>query len=90
MFNQDELAEAEALSKIKNASDEYLSEMLCEIGGYGSSRRSFLQLLDAVRKGDKNAIGEALHECLFQEAMLGIDGNELARQAEEDARFDAA
>jgi hypothetical protein len=84
-----DLAEHAAWDKLRAFNDEGLSDLLQEMSGDMGSA-DFMKLLAAVREGIKLNIGIAFQEFAHTLMLKTVDGDELARQADEDARAEAA
>lgn len=84
-----DLAEQAAWDKLHAISDEGLSDLLQEMGG-DCDTQLFMNLLAAVRKNKFFDVGVAFQEFAHAFMLKTVDGNELARQADEDARAEAA
>ncbi len=87
-FDPSHLAEREVERRIRNVTDDYLcSEILPE---FDTRSDQFLSFLKAVREMDKYEIGDRFLAYLGAHFERQIDGDELAREADEDARAEAA
>lgn len=88
-FNPSDLAEQEASRKLREISDEGLSDLLQEMAG-ACDCEEFMALLKATRGGNLIDIGIAFKEFALALMLKTVDGDELAQAAEEDARAEAA
>lgn len=89
MHDPSDLAEQAAWDKLKAISDEGLSDTLAEMSG-DIGGDEFMLLLQEVRHGNAFKIGMAFKNFAHSIIYQTIDGSELARQADEDARAEAA
>jgi hypothetical protein len=89
-YDPSDLAEQAAWDKLHAINDEDFSgEILQEMSG-AIDRPEFMRLLQAVREGIPLNIGIAFNDFAHALMLETVDGNELARQADEDARAEAA
>lgn len=88
-FDASDLAEQAAWDKLHAISDEGLSDILNEMSGDMGSD-AFMRLLAAVRKCDALEVGFRFNEFAHALMLKTVDGDELAHQADEDARAEAA
>lgn len=88
-FDASDLAEQAAWDKLHAITDEGFSDILNEMSGDMGSE-NFMALLAAVRDKKPFEIGVAFKAFAHALILETVDGDELARQADEDARAEAA
>lgn len=89
MRDPSDLSEQAAWDKLHAITDEGLSDILNEMSGDMGSE-NFMALLAAVRDKKPFEIGIAFKKFAHTLMLENIDGDELARQADEVARAEAA